>query len=339
MTTCILQGNVFDRLSSIPDCSVDCVVTSPPYWGLRSYLENEDCLGMERYYQKHVSNMVTVLSLVYRILKDDGIVWFNYGDAYQSGNRGKSESDSEYMRASAGTISRANKGSVGVRNAPHRMTQQHIKPKDLMLMGSRIALAAQQPILQCNECHHPAHKMYWGVWPDMGQGEQFICPKCFHKDCEPKIYQKGWWVRSEIIWSKKGGGVESVRDRPTRAHEKVFMFTKSEKYFYNYDAVKQEAKDGNGYANLRNVWHLPTGRSQGNHFATMPESLVKICIKASTDPENGRRVVLDPFGGSGTTAKVADELGCHSILIELEEEYCKLAKMRLEKLGQTVTIG
>lgn len=135
------------------------------------------------------------------------------------------------------------------------------------------------------------------------------------------LQDDGWYLRADIIWHKPNAMPESVKDRPTRAHEYLFMLTKSEKYLYD----RQSILDGNG-RNRRSVWDINTQAYAGAHFATFPQTLVEPCIKASTRPDD---FVLDPFFGSGTVGLVAHKLGRKYIGIELHSEYIDLARGRL----------
>jgi len=139
----------------------------------------------------------------------------------------------------------------------------------------------------------------------------------------------GWYLRSDMIWNKPNCQPESVKDRPTRSHEYVFLFSKSEKYFYNHEAIQEPAQDkSQRRKNRRSVWNINTEPYGGAHFAVYPRSLVKICVAAGSS--EGDRV-LDPFFGSGTTGVVCNELGRQCTGIEISEEYASLARNRLLK--------
>ena len=166
----------------------------------------------------------------------------------------------------------------------------------------------------------------------------------------PSMLEPGWYLRSEIVWSKPNPMPESVTDRPTSAHEKIFLFAKSARYFYDAAAVREAGRGGgrfNGsvdYAagdrndagrrdvavaedrNLRNVWTVPSQPFADAHFATFPPALIEPCIKAGC-PVGG--TVLDPFGGAGTTGLVADRLGRDAILVELNPTYAEMARRRI----------
>ena len=344
------------------DCSVDCCVTSPPYYGLRDYGVAGQ-LGLEPTPEEYVAEMVTVFREVRRVLRDSGTLWLNLGDSYaQAGGRGEQGATSQ----------RAGRSNVRAqeRSASSKPPAGY-KPKDLLMIPARVALALQAD---------------------------------------------GWYLRSEIIWHKPNPMPESVTDRPTSAHEKVFLLTKSPAYFYDAEAIKEdgvtpagtkgakgsaerfntpgvnsrppEYKIYDGKRNARNVWTITTKPFKGAHFATMPPDLAERCILAGTSErgacpacgspwvrqvertamvinrserthELGRtrasgtmvspassvtigwapscecapaapvpHIVLDPFGGAGTTGMVAERLGRDSIAIELNPEYAAMAEAR-----------
>ena len=141
------------------------------------------------------------------------------------------------------------------------------------------------------------------------------------------LQSRGWYLRSEVIWRKPNVQPESVRDRPTREHEQVFLFSKSERYKYNVDAVR-----GPNDRRLRTVWDIQTHAAPeaAGHFATFPQELVRQCLQITSEPGD---LVLDPFLGSGTTALVAGKLGCRFIGIELNPEYLEMSRRRLAAEG------
>lgn len=447
----ILHGNVFDKVKELNDNSIDCVVTSPPYWGLRDYgtgtwiggdkncphkrltkiskdtktghagmfkkgnvvgdakykkycpecgaKRKDEQLGLEETYQEHIKNIVNLFKEIKPKLKESATIWLNYGDSYSSGKR----------TSTTNQTLRGNK-NYGVTRTP---VQDGIKEKDLVMIPNRIAIALQDA---------------------------------------------GWYIRSEIIWHKPNPMPESVRDRPTSAHEKIWLITKSKKYYYDADSIReplastsltrlnQDIKNqkgstrGNGgmksngnmkavrpyrvldadqrpefvetrdlpehnelreYLSLnrknknitideiekhfgnqaghhwfekngsypskddwiklkkllnfddtydkqlttinfksglkqnhplgrnkRNVWTITTKPCKEAHFATFPKDLIEPCIKAGC-PEGG--IVLDPFGGSGTTGIVASQNNRNAILIELNKDYIDIANKRIDK--------
>ena len=140
------------------------------------------------------------------------------------------------------------------------------------------------------------------------------------------LQERGWYLRSDIIWYKPNCQPESVKDRPTHAHEYIFMFSKSEKYFYDYDAMQEVAGPNGKPRNKRTVWRLKTVAFPGAHFATFPPGLIEPCISASTEPGDS---VLDPFFGSGTVGEVCLKFNRKFVGIELNDEYASIAKRRL----------
>jgi DNA modification methylase len=140
------------------------------------------------------------------------------------------------------------------------------------------------------------------------------------------LQEDGWYLRSDIIWYKPNCQPESVKDRPTRSHEYFFMFSKSEKYFYDYEAAKEPSNSNGKLRNRRTVWSINTEAFPGAHFATFPPALIEPVIKTSS--QKGDRV-LDPFFGSGTVGRVCLNLERKFTGIELKEEYALLAKRRL----------
>lgn len=256
----LFEGDALTVLRRLPENSVQCVVTSPPYWGLRDYNIAEQ-IGHEPSLPQFINKLRTVFAEVRRVLKADGVFWLNIGDGYTSGNRGWRAPDKKNPAR-----------AMNVRPD----TPEGLKPKDLIGIPWRLAFALQED---------------------------------------------GWYLRADIIWNKPNAMPESVKDRPTRAHEYIFMFTKSERYFYQREAVLEE----NG-RNCRSVWNVHTQAFPGAHFATFPPKLIEPCIKASTRPGD---FVLDPFFGSGTVGVVAEQLGRKYVGIELHPEYVALAAQRL----------
>jgi len=342
----IINRDVIEGLKMLPDAYVQCVVTSPPYYGLRDY-GHENQIGLEATPDEYIAKLVDVFREVRRVLRDDGTVWLNIGDSY------------------------ANGGGAD------------IKPKDLIGIPWTLAFA---------------------------------------------LRADGWYLRQDIIWHKPNPMPESVTDRCTKAHEYIFLLSKSQKYYYDSEAVKEkgiypegtkaakgsiersstykvnsrppEYKIYDGVRNKRSVWSINTHSYKEAHFATFPEALVEPCIKAGTseygccaacgapmvrkvhrkppgkhDSEyqtvaSGRGAtgdrskhaepsevttigwqpsctcdvdtipctVLDPFSGSGTVAKVARDLGRSSVGIELNTEYVTLQKKRLH-IGQQLDTG
>ncbi|MCI8439851.1 MAG: site-specific DNA-methyltransferase [Oscillospiraceae bacterium] len=255
----IIESDAVLALQRLPSASVQCVVTSPPYWGLRDYgIDGQ--IGLENNLQQYINKLVSVFAEAKRILRDDGVFWLNIGDGYTSGNRG-------YRAPDKKNPARA----MSVRPD----TPEGLKSKDLLGIPWRLALALQAD---------------------------------------------GWYLRSDIVWNKPNAMPESVKDRPTRSHEYVFMLTKNERYYYDYQAIKENGR------NKRTVWNINTVPFSKAHFATFPPSLIEPCILASTREDD---FILDPFFGSGTVGVVCQEFGRRFVGVELNGEYVRIAKARL----------
>ena len=264
----VVEGDVHLALGRLPSESVQCVVTSPPYWGLRDYGISGQ-IGLEPTLAGFIQSLTIVFAEVKRVLKPDGVLWLNIGDGYTSGNRGWRAPDKKNPNRAM---------NVRPDNPPG------LKDKDLLGVPWRLALALQD---------------------------------------------NGWFLRSDIVWHKPNAMPESVRDRPTRAHEYLFMLTKSEQYRYDHEAVKERTEDG-GKRNRRSVWNINTSNSASSHIAAFPEALVEPCLLASTAPDE---FVLDPFFGSGMGGLVAQRLGRRFAGIELNPAYVAEAVAALRTPG------
>lgn len=264
----LLTGDSRYALASFPADYFQCCVTSPPYWGLRDY-DIEGQIGAENLIDEYIDDLVAIFRQVKRTLKSDGTLWLNIGDSYTSGNRTWRDSDKK-------------NNARGMSYRPP--TPEGLKPKDLIGIPWRIALALQQD---------------------------------------------GWFLRSDIIWHKPNCQPESVKDRPTRSHEYIFLFSKSEKYLYDHEAILEPCSDAKGTRNRRTVWSINTVPYKGAHFAVFPKELVRLCILAGSKPDS---CILDPFSGSGTVAEVCAENYRSCVGIELNPNYVDLAKERLSNV-------
>jgi site-specific DNA-methyltransferase (cytosine-N4-specific) len=326
------------RAMAADGVKVQTIVTSPPYWGLRDYGVAGQ-IGHEPTLRAFINTLTDVFELCRELLADDGTAWVNMGDAYAG---------------SWGAQSRKNDGAAEVSALSANQvaaTQSHpkktgsldrgpgLKSKDLMGQPWRLAFSLQDA---------------------------------------------GWYLRRDVIWNKPNPMPESVTDRPTTAHEYMFLLSKSERYYYDADAVKEPAVLGveprgvgfgfgtdsedrgrgrvrsrdtfkrenskraevhpgqtcgthrpdredtlpTGFRNRRSVWTIPTQSYSGAHFATFPEALVEPCVLAGSRPGD---IVFDPFFGSGTTGQVAQRLGRRFIGCELNPDYGKLQRERLQQ--------
>jgi DNA modification methylase len=277
----ILIGDAREKLKELPDQSVNCCVTSPPYWGLRDYGNNKQ-IGLEKNPDEFIAELVDVFREIKRVLRDDGTLWVNMGDSYAGGIKGGD------------------------------LKSSGLKSKDLVGIPWMLAFA---------------------------------------------LRADGWYLRQDIIWHKPNPMPESVRDRCTKAHEYVFLLSKSDKYYFDTEAMqepsaglgktkirfggkkygdsddpKHATKSGNEYTdsgtrNKRSVWSITAKPFKGAHFATFPPALIEPCILAGC-PEGG--VVIDPFFGAGTTGLVAQRHGREWIGCELNPEYAAIAQTRIE---------
>lgn len=367
-------GDCRALLREIPDESVNCVVSSPPYWALRDYglppvvwggepacahrfgdsirihrggppgagvmLQGgrsivcahsavkdinagaycEACgawrgqLGLEPTPSEFVEHIVEVFREVRRVLREDGTCWVNLGDSYAA----SSTSNHNRGKATPAFNGRGKRQvtAAGAENPPRRRPSDGLKPKDLVGIPWMVAFA---------------------------------------------LRADGWWLRSEVIWSKPNPMPEAVKDRPTKAHEQLFLLTKSANYVYDADAIKEPVSGtahprGHGVnpkaslgfrvkqnpsfsaavnelvetRNKRSVWTITTEPTPDAHFACFPSKLVEPCILAGS---RFGGVVLDPFGGSGTTARVAESLGRYWILFDLNPDYAAIAKRKTAQAG------
>jgi len=298
----IIEGDCIEGMRRLDSQSVNCVVTSPPYFGLRDY-GHDGQIGLEASPAAFVAKLVEVFREVRRVLRDDGTVWLNLGDSYASSTKGSGGKN--------GNLNTPSWNNEPAYFSHPRKFNHDVKDKDLLGIPWRVAFALQAD---------------------------------------------GWYLRQDIIWHKPNPMPESVRDRCTKAHEYIFLLSKAPRYYFDAEAIKEPAvcelqprKRPNGLSvedgkklgvyrpncgvsetrNRRSVWTVATKPFNGAHFATFPPDLIRPCILAGC-PKDG--TVLDPFGGSGTTALVALEEGRKAVLCELNTDYIALAHKRLEGL-------
>jgi DNA modification methylase len=344
MTAHFAVGDCREVLPWLPDGCVQTCVTSPPYFGLRDYGHAEQ-IGLEDTPDAFVGALVEVFREVRRVLADDGTLWLNLGDSYCTSPKGNPG-----VRGNINGGKRDGAENDTGASALDKSRLPGLKPKDLIGIPWRVAFALQAD---------------------------------------------GWWLRQDIIWHKPNPMPESVTDRCTKAHEYVFLLSKSSRYYWDAEAMQEPVQSDKGNAksfrggaycnnatfdnatggnrtvtgntrskrdsfkregskraavipgqsvgthredrpesdypldtrNRRSVWSVATRPFKGAHFATFPPALIEPCIAAGC-PRGG--MVLDPFGGAGTTALVAERLGRNSISIELNPDYVALARARLQ---------
>ncbi len=314
----VMEGDALETLAGLDAGSVQCCVTSPPYWGLRDYGQAGQ-LGLEPTPGEYVARMVAVFAEVRRVLRDDGTLWLNLGDSYAGGGTiGRNDTGPEALARRAAKYGTGTGPGSAVGQQGTRPQCPGLKPKDLCGIPWRVAFALQED---------------------------------------------GWYLRSDIIWAKPNPMPESVTDRPTKAHEYLFLLTKKARYYYDADAIREPnaagteqrytagfrdryadgAVDAKGYRgpvggsagmqlnengrNKRSVWTVATAPYSGAHFAVMPPALIEPCIKAGTKPGD---LVLDPFSGAGTVGMVARRLQRLYVGIELNPEYADMSRRRID---------
>lgn len=351
MIDTVFNEDCLTGLKNLPDESIDCCVTSPPYFGLRDYGTAEQ-IGLEETPEMFVDKLVQVFEEVKRVLKHKGTLWLNLGDSYATGAGGQNMKNAG-VQAMSGSYNLPGENGRKDNLSRSRKPLKHdsIKSKDLIGIPWMVAFA---------------------------------------------LRSAGWYLRQDIIWHKPNPMPESVTDRCTKSHEYIFLLSKSDKYYYDYEAIKtvmadttvqrllqgglglQKGSDrvpgktngamkavgtlrkgyahrgtgdkkmsghsgnrdaegnviGDGFANKRSVWTITTKPYSEAHFATFPQDLIVDCIKAGC-PEGG--IVLDPFMGAFTTALVAKKLNRHYVGFELNPEYIKIGNKRLHsELGMFI---
>jgi len=311
MKNVILQGNALDVLKELPDEYINCVVTSPPYWGLRDY-DVEDQLGLEPTFELYIKHLCDIFDEIKRVLKKEGTCWVNLGDSYSNSGKG---GDSNKMYAKKHTQF----GKIcDIRRHGKPTRVKNLLSKCLCLIPQRFAIE------MCN---------------------------------------RGWILRNTIIWHKPNCMPSSVTDRFTVDFEYLYFFVKNKKYWFEQQYQPYAKSSFNRYiypvadhnvslnqrkegwvttknrdkrkilnmnpkgVNKRTVWTIPTQSFSEAHFAVYPEELITTPIRAGC-PEGG--IVLDPFGGAGTSGVVAKKLNRNYILIELNPEYIKIAENRIK---------
>ena len=321
----VYLGDSLEIIRTFPDNSIDCVVTSPPYYGLRDYGVDGQ-IGLEETPEKYIQRLVELFREIRRVLKKDGTIWVNIGDSYAAQRGGsyqpaESLAGGEHGRTKDGK--KTNRGRGDCYNPTRNAEAIGLKHKDLIGIPWMLAFA---------------------------------------------LRADGWYLRQDIIWHKPNPMPESVTDRCTKSHEYIFLLSKSEKYYFDYKAIQEDAvcvndrRAGRGRfeyngkhmagggtkqtlsvqrsfvtitdkRNKRDVWSVNVRPNKEAHFATFPEALIAPCILAGCR-ENG--IVLDPFMGSGTTGIVARKLNRNYIGCELNPEYHQMSERRIWDEGENL---
>jgi site-specific DNA-methyltransferase (cytosine-N4-specific) len=261
-------------LKTLPDESINSIITSPPYFGQRDY-GSEKQIGLESTPQQYIDALVKVFREAHRVLRKDGTFWLNIGDSYvgatsqhkAGGSQGKT---SRYSRKHMNGVPTTGRGE---RN--RNLYEMGLPMKSLIGMPWRVAFALQS---------------------------------------------EGWLLRCDIIWHRPAAS-ESVKDRPTHAHEYIFMFSKSQRYYYDRTSMLRP----NG-SNIQSVWQISGSPFTGAHCAAFPAELIEPLVLASS-PEDG--LILDPFGGAGTVGVVCKQHHRHFVICEINEINAELARKRV----------
>lgn len=273
----VLPGDCLASLRGMEANSVQCCVTSPPYWMQRNY-EHGGQVGAEPSPKEFVEALRLVFAEVWRVLAPDGSLWLNLGDTYHGGGSTTQSGNAPRLTAGSSTIQGSYTPGMSTRPIKPRNYAGY-REKDMVGIPWRVAFALQDD---------------------------------------------GWYLRRDIIWHKPNPMPQSATDRATTAHEYLFHMTKSPRYLYNAEAVREQAADG--YRNRRSVWTIPTCPSFDGHPAPMPPDLAEICILAGSDRGH---VVLDPFCGGGTTGVVAVQHRRKFVGCELNPEYVNIARRKI----------
>jgi len=299
----IINGDSLKILKTLDTESIDCIITSPPYWQLRDYNISGQ-IGLEENVEEYIEKLMLIMDELYRVLKKSGTFFLNIGDTYSNVN-------SKFSKRS-----NKKRGKENIFKVIPRKT--NIQRKSKMMIPERLCI---------------------------------------------KMIDQGWILRNEIIWHKPNVLPESLNDRFTNDFEKIFFFTKNQKYYFKKQCEPYSEKTLNGFKdgvmptgkkkmleagesktamkridkpwktiynengrNMRTVWSIATKGIKEGHYASFPEELVKRCLLAGC-PIDG--IVLDPFLGSGTTLKVAKSLNLNGVGVELKKEYIEMAVSRI----------
>lgn len=364
---CILYGDCLETLKSLPDESIDCCVTSPPYYGLRDYGTGKWIGGDPNCPHKRLSKFSVTTTTGHKQSELIG----NVGDAIyktvcplcgavrEDKQIGLEETPEEYIKKLVNVFREVNRvlkadgtlwinigdsynGSGRGRGADGKVHFSVLSSKQGTNKGSTEGIIQKQVIDMCK--------------PKDLIGIPWMLAFALRDD--------GWYLRQDIIWHKPNPMPESVKDRCTKSHEYIFLLSKSQHYYFDNKSIQEEAVSGeairdksaegyqadypngnrfskgahvygkNNKRNKRDVWQIPVSPVKEAHFATFPEKLVEPCILAGC-PVNG--VVLDPFFGSGTTGRVAVRLNRHYIGCELNPDYIEISKKRIGNVQLTLT--
>lgn len=320
LTNIILGGDVIERLSDLPDNSVQCVVTSPPYWKLRSYLPDDDPLkhleiGLEETIEDYIEKLVQVFRGVRRVLRNDGTLWLNIGDSYACSNHfpNKVQGNPEFNK---------NRPSRALTKTPLHKVPEGVKKKDLLGIPWTLALALRIDgwYLRSEIIWHRTNPMPEGKIdrPTKSHEQLFLLAK------SEQYYYNADAIRTPL----KSKTYTTFGSKYCTQGNDPLGNVKSANWGDSLDTRKPRLNENGEIAgaNKRSVWDIAASTYRGAHFAVMPEKLVEPCILAGSKEGD---IVLDPFCGAGTVPVVAIKNKRSYIGIELNEEYIKLTEQRL----------
>lgn len=313
----IIEGNCLTVLKTLPDNSVDCCITSPPYWGLRDYGHKEQ-LGSEKHFKEFVNNLCNVFDEIKRVLKDTGTCFVNLGDTYASGVRAKNGAD---VNTNDPKNPNANRNKV----APNRMGCG-LPEKCLCLVPERFAIEMIDRgwILRNTIIWHKPNQM------PSSATDRFTVDfeKIFFFVKKPTGYYFEQQLEPALTNENRPNGVERDRIYDYNSKQKIITGRTSKNGQGNGELANGKRFGDTGIRNVRTTWSVNTEPNSEAHFATYPQRLVERMIKAGC-PENG--LVIDPFFGSGTTGIYARKVNRNFVGIELNPEYVEIANKRLFK--------
>ncbi len=324
----IIQGNCLEKLKELPEQSVNTCITSPPYWGLRDYGTAEWVGGDSNCPHMRTTKISKDTSTGHKAMFDQGNV---VGDAiYKS------------VCPKCGAIRKDKQ--LGLEDSPEEFVENLV---EVFREVKRVLRDDGTVWLNLGDSYSSGGRTTTTNQSLRGEKNYGVTRPKPSKDIKPKdligipwrvafaLQQDGWYLRQDIIWHKPNPMPESVRDRCTKAHEYIFLFSKSPKYYFDNEAIKEDSVNAlDSKKNKRSVWTVNTKPFKDAHFATFPMKLIEPCVLAGC-PKDG--TVLDPFGGSGTTGIVADNHNRNAVLIELNTEYIEIAKKRIQDSGGLFT--
>jgi DNA modification methylase len=318
LTVRILHGDCREVLATLPDASVHCCVTSPPYFGLRDYGVDGQ-IGLEQTPDAFVAELVAVFREVRRVLRDDGTLWLNLGDSYASTTKGSGGTGASTLQNDGRSEDARLRGALKAQErqamGPRRFDMGDLKAKDLIGIPWRVAFALQADgwWLRQDIIWHKPNPMPESVTDRCTKAHEYV----FLLSKAERYFYDASAIHEDALTDLP------IVDKSARSRNRLVVTAAGREGADEYGSIGAVAP---GKRNKRSVWTVATQPYSGAHFATMPPELAEQCIKAGC-PEGG--TVLDPFGGAGTTGLVADRLQRHALLVELNPAYIDIAERRI----------